>query len=464
MTKLAVILLITILNIVSVFASSPLGLEESIDLALENNKGILAEEQAFQASRWSEYNMLSNFFPQATFNTTAVRIDDKTYERATQTFKIPVFGADDMPTGDYIPFSPAALNGLYRTSYRTNFTVRQPIFTGGRIFLGYQMARLARQQAGNMLADKENDVRHQVTGTYFSILKMHDLQETVKKNIRASEASLQKVLQMKDVGMARQTDVLQWQVRLEEYRTTQRELDFNIAMLLELWNNQLGFSLVTYHPAGIEPGSFDEHIERFASKTGDEIEAYLAANVQLLIENNPQMQNIEITRELAGKNYTIAKGNFLPSLNLQFSYDLEESDKLDFSGESSWNIAAVLSFPLFRGGANYTNLRKARAEEREAEYASSAVEDFLITETRRLSRELITNALQVENSKVSRDYAQENYQIMNNLFEQGMITSSEFLDAETMLFAAETNVIAAYYDFITTRYELNKYTTFKGAE
>ena len=461
MAKVVLATLIISLQLISLFASTPLGLEESIEIALENNKELQAQEKGTKVAQWTQYNALSNFFPQAYFNATAVRIDDKTYERATEVYQIPVLGANGIPTGDYIPFSAGAMSGLYRTTYRTNFTVQQPIFNGGKIFLGYQIARLARQQAENALESKQYDVSQRVAETYFNILKLKDFYYIIDKSTTAAEAHLDRLNQLRDQGMARSTDVLQWQVRLQEYTASRREIYDNIEVLLELWNSMLGASGKVYHPLGIKLSRYDDQIDHYNSLNDNQIETFLSDNVLRLEEANPEMRNIELTRQMMSKQYTMSKGNFLPSLNLQFTYELENDDKLDLSGERNWNLAAVLSFPLFRGGANYTNLQRVRNEKRQTEYAVSAMEDHLRTETRRLSRQMITRAMQVESNRISLEYARENHQIMRNLFEQGLLTSSEFLDADTMLLNAEINLLSTYYDFIITRYELDKYTTWK---
>lgn len=456
--------LTVMLYIASLCGVTTIDLEESIVLSLENNKELRVEEKSYKSAQWNEYNVFSNLLPQAYLNTTAVRIDDKTYERATDTFKVPVFGQNNMPTGDYIPFSAAAMNGLHRTTYRTNITVQQPVFNGGQIFFGYRMARLARRQAENSFQNREREITHRVTDLYFSILKMQDILDTVKKNRVSAESHLQKLSRMKEAGMARQADVLQWQVRRQEYLTTQLELEYNIDLVLELWNNLLGFSDVLYHPARIDITAYEENITRYSTLTEDQESEFIERNVRAMLENNPQINTNKISKQIVRKNYLIAKGSFLPSLNLQFNYELENDDKLDFSGDRNWNIAAVLSFPIFRGGANYTNLRRARIDKRQVEYATSALEDYLITETKRVSREVIINAVRVRNNQTGLEYARQNYEILYNLFEQGMITGSEFLDAETMLFAGESNVIASYYDFILANYELYKYTTIKGVK
>ncbi|MBW6516756.1 MAG: TolC family protein [Candidatus Cloacimonetes bacterium] len=459
--KLALIILLFLVNITMLIASIPLSLDESIEVALENNKELQAQEKGARAAYWSQYNTLSNFFPQAYFNATAVRIDDKTYDRATEMFQIPVFGPNHLPTGDYIPFSAGAMNGIHRTTYRTNFTVQQPIFNGGKILLVYQISRLARQQADNALESKQYDVSQRVAEAYFNILKLKDMYFIIDKSMTSVESHLERVRQLQEQGMARQSDVLQWQVRLQEYLASSREVYDNIEIILELWNNMMGMTGKAYRPLEIDLSKYDELIDHYNTLNETQIEGFIIDNVKDLEKYNPEMQNIELTRKLMDKQYTISKGNFLPSLNLQFTYELENDDKLDLSGDRNWNLAAVLSFPLFRGGANYTNLQRARNEKREVEYATSALEDYMRLETRRLSRQLIINAMKIESNKLALDYARENYDILSNLFEQGLLTSSDLLDADTMLISAETNLIASYYDFIITRYELNKYTTLK---
>jgi outer membrane protein TolC len=63
----------------------------------------------------------------------------------------------------------------------------------------------------------------------------------------------------------------------------------------------------------------------------------------------------------------------------------------------------------------------------------------------------------VEDNKTALEFAQENHKIINELYEQGMVTNSELLDAEAMLFGSEMNLVASYYDYILLKYEIKKY-------
>jgi len=74
---------------------------------------------------------------------------------------------------------------------------------------------------------------------------------------------------------------------------------------------------------------------------------------------------------------------------------------------------------------------------------------------------VVTKAQTVENNKSALAFAKENHKLINNLFEQGMITNSDLMDADIMLFASEMNLVSSYYDFLISKYELIKFTNEK---
>jgi outer membrane protein TolC len=351
------------------------------------------------------------------------------------------------------------ISGMYKTSYRTGLTVTQPLFVGGKIVSGYQMARYNRMQTENSFLHKLNDVRHQVVATYFNILKLKDMRELVSNSLKTAELKKEQIALQQELGLAKRADYLQWQVRIYEYKKTERELSYNLEMLLELYNNLLGLETPEYTPAQIDYQAFSPEINNYAELEENEVKAFLQEEVSKFKQVNPLLKNLDLTQKMLETNRRMAKGNFLPSLSLQFNYEFENDDKLDLSGDKNWNIAAVLSMPLFKGGSNYADLRKSREELRQVQFMNSVVKDHYERETRRLSRQLVMSALNVSSSETAYEYAAENYKILSNLFEQNMLTNSDFLDAESLIFSSKIGLISAYFDFIITKYELEKYTT-----
>jgi len=430
-----------------------ISLEESIEAAISNNKELNAERKSQEIAAWRQTNAFSNFLPKAHLNATVVRIDDDTYDKATSIYQLPVLSSSThSPTGDYIPFSAGA--GINKTSYRTSLVVQQPLFLGGKITLGYQMSSLAKKISDNNYHQKESDTIFQVTDIYFNILRLQELQDLTNKSIDSATAQTERIIQMKELGMARESDVLQWQVREQEHKQNLIEIEDNIAVLSDLWRIVIGLDNTT--PAKIDVKAFNREIDDLAKYDSEETNSYLNDTVELVKAANPMLQITEISRALSKKSYRLAQGNFLPNLSMQFSYEIDDGDTFDLSGEKSWNIAGVLSLPLFTGGSNYSQLKIAQKELRQTELATSSAEEMLITEAKRVIRSQLRSAKNVKNSELSLKLTTSAYNTLNELHRQGMLSNQDLLDAESMFRAGEMQYITSIYDYIIAKYELKK--------
>jgi len=430
----------------SIFAET-ITLGESIGFALQNNKEILTEQNAVQSAEWQRKSAITNWLPKASFNAVAVQIDGKTYDSANEILEIPVFGFDGMPIGS-MPFSPSAMGGaFYQTTFTNKLSVQQPVFNGGKMILGYQLAKLAKEQTIYNLQNKENDIAFQVATLYLNILKLQDLQILSEKSIRSSSLHLKQVEQKFSAGLMKKTDVLQWQVKLQNEKTALQEIENNLVTLISMWKNLIGKNEL---PTKIEIAKLNMQIST------ENIEKYLIK----VKAQNPILQMLKTTNKMSKTAVTMAKGSFLPSLNLQFDYQIASADKFELklgNGDDSWNLMAMFSVPIFSGGTNFANLQSAKYEMKKAKLLSASAEENILIGAESAFRNLQTKTQTVNDSKIALDFAKENHKIINELFEQGMVTNSEILDADTMLFGSEMSVVNAYYDCILAEQEIKKY-------
>ncbi|MCK5051529.1 MAG: TolC family protein [Candidatus Cloacimonetes bacterium] len=450
------LLMLTLLFLSALYAVE-IDLDESIKLAQVNNKEIQAAEYSLKSANWGKFDAFSNFLPRVSFNSAIVRIDDETYDEAMQVFQMPVFNFNGMPTEYFIPFSAAAMGtGIYKTSYTNNITVQQPIFNGGKIILGYQLANLAKQQAEIALENKELDISYTVASVYFGFLKLKDIQKLTQKSLSSSISHLEKVEKNFEVGTAKKSDILQWKVKLNNDKTSNFEIENGLNEILSFWNSLIGVEEKI--PSKIQLAKYDTEIDGFVAMELNEIKAAKQDFLKRVEIASPTLNSIDLANKMMKKNYWMTKGNFLPSLNLQFDYQIESDDEFDFSGEDNWNLVAAVSVPLFTGGSNFSKVKQAKYEllktKKQTEYAR---ENYLIA-AENVFNKLITKARIVQDNKVALEFAKENHKIINQLFEQGMITNTELLDAETMLFGSEMNLISSYYDYVLTKFEIKKYT------
>ncbi len=453
--RLIVLVISVMLSIGGFFLHAyELSLEESIESALENNKQLQAEKKSKEIAVWQKRSALTNFLPKVNLNTSAVRIDDSSFEQATEIFEIPVLSRDPVNpfTEYYVPFSAAALQGIHQTSYRSNITVTQPLFLGGKIALSYRISSLASDISEKNYTQQINELTYQVAYLYFNILKLNEMQDITQKSIESANVQLATIQQKKELGMARKTDVLQWRVRLQEHHQTLIEVQDNLKVLTDLWSITVGQP--NRYPAPINTEKVLTSINSMADYDPEQSDEQIQKIIDQVMTGSPWLSITNISKDINRLSYRMAQGNFLPNLNLQFNYEIDDGETLDFSGNKSWNIAAVLSIPLFNGGANYTQLQVAKKELRQAEIASLSVMEMLENEAIRLARNQMRSAKAVKNSELNLELTRQNYNNLIQLLAQEMLTSRELLDAENMLRAAQMQHISSIYDFIVSKYEL----------
>ncbi len=453
--KKIVLLMLTLLLLSTLFAVE-INLDESIKLAQENNKEIQAEKYSLKSAKWGKFDAFSNFLPRVSFNSTIVRIDDEIFDEATQIMQVPVLNSIGMPTGDFIPFSASAMgSGIYQTSYTNNITVQQPIFNGGKIILGYQLTNLVKEQAEIALENKELDVSYAVASTYFGFLKLKDIQKLTQKSLSSTISHLEKVQKNFEVGTAKKSDILQWKVKLNNDKTSNFEIENGLNEILSFWKNLIGAEESI--PTKINLEKYDVEIDGFASMEPKDIKVAKHDFLQRVEITSPTLNSIDLANKMMKKNYWMTKGNFLPSLNLQFDYQIESDDEFDFSGDDNWNLVAAISVPLFTSGSNFSKVKQAKYELLKTDKQTEYARDNYMIAAENVFNKLITSARIINDNKVALEFAKENHKLINKLFEQGMVTNSELLDAEIMLFGSEMNLISSYYDYVLTKFEMKKY-------
>lgn len=438
-----------------------ISLNDAITLAFKNNKSFIAEKNTYKSSKWDKKNALTNFFPKIDLNATAVRIDNDTYEEANAVYKLPVFNSLGVPTGDYIPISIGDLSGgVYKTTYATDITIQQPIFNGGKLFLGYTIARLNTKQALQNLISSQNDLKYNVADTYLNILNIQDMIKIANKSLTSSQAQLEKIRNKFNVGMAKKSDVLQWEVKVENDKITLEELKNSLSVLKTYWFNILGLESLSEAamPDRVDLTSYDKEISLLHSMS--EVTKYDTLNYVLSVvkAENPDLKSITLTERIAKTAHKLAISNFLPSLNLQYTRTFDQDDKLNFDGGDSWNIAAVLSLPVFHFGSNITNLKKSSSQYKSTKLQLEDAREKILMAAENSVYDLITKAKKVISGKLAYENAQENYNIVNDLFDQGMVTNTELMDAEIMLYSIELGLQTSYYDFVRAKFALEKYT------
>jgi outer membrane protein len=214
----------------------------------------------------------------------------------------------------------------------------------------------------------------------------------------------------------------------------------------------------------------------------DKLVLTLDGSMELAFKNNPRYQIA--LREVKKANASIgeAYSNILPqinaSANLQHSWDIQESTipnfikaglgssfpgydqmddfiRLSFGLENTLTYGAILTQPLFLGGAGVAGIRAANAAERAMESNLEATRQNLIYNTANAFYACLVAKEVAIVQEEALEQAQENYEMVEKKYNAGAASKFDLMRAKVNVANLRPNAISARNNFKTALTQLN---------
>jgi len=169
------------------------------------------------------------------------------------------------------------------------------------------------------------------------------------------------------------------------------------------------------------------------------------------------LKSYDVNKNMAEEQVGFARGAFWPNVGLFAIYNRADQDPsgATLNGESV--LAGVsLTFPFFEGGLRMAELREAKARQRQAQLA---YDDFRKSVDIELQAAYLDVQTQRGTLKFLEDqlaFAQDNYNAVMRQFDNGLATSLDVMDANSLLLSADNNVAEALYNYQLAHLKLKK--------
>jgi outer membrane protein len=168
---------------------------------------------------------------------------------------------------------------------------------------------------------------------------------------------------------------------------------------------------------------------------------------QLALER-ADLKSYDMQTKMAERQVKYARGAFWPNVGLFAIYNKGDQSPLGSTFNDESVLGGVsLSFPFFEGGLRIAEYKEAKAKEHQARLA---YEDF----KKSVDIELRASCLDLETLKGSlkfledqQSFAKDNYNAVMKQLENGLSTSLDVMDANTLLLTSEKDVTEALYNY-----------------
>jgi len=403
-----------------------LTLEESIKIALERSLFVKSAEQEIKAKEFEERSSKADFYPKLSTSYTYTRLDEDTIDDARYT------GYPYNPiTGTH--FS-REVSPLETNNYEFNVTATQPLFTGWRLTTLRELASLGVDTAKIKKEAVIEDLVLNVKEVYFGILKAEKLEKVAIQAEEQLEAHLRVAQAFYDVGIIAKNELLQTGVQMAQARQDLIRATNLVEITRSVFNKLLRRGLdkkvkiediLDYHP----------------------VELTLDQCMEWAELNRPEIKELSLNVMSAEKGVEFSKSSYYPSVNLIGNYQRRADDALLGSdpGEDvdSWTIILKGEWAFWEWGKTRHDVAATRAGLAKVKYLLQDIKDNIQLEVKKAHLYLTEAEKSIQVARTAVVQAEENFRMNEERYKQQVATSTDVLDAQTLLTQARTNYFNA---------------------
>jgi outer membrane protein len=161
-----------------------------------------------------------------------------------------------------------------------------------------------------------------------------------------------------------------------------------------------------------------------------------------------ELKSLETQRTIAERTIKFTYGAYWPTLSVEGVYArLSQSPDPGIQpGESTYG-GLRLNFPFFEGGLRAAEVNEARARKRQVDYAYQDAKKSIGLEVDGAFLDLITQKGVLSSLEDQLGFANDNYSAVLKQFQNGLASSIDVIDANTLLVTAQRQLAEAVYSY-----------------
>ncbi len=368
--------------------------------------------------------------------------------------QLPEIKATLMGSEAFIPTHKIQIKGMmekpftlpsHSTMYIGTLGVNEAIFAGNKMRYAKESAQLLQEIAKQEKAHDRKGVIFNIIRAYINLYKIDQNLKVIEKNLQDIQGRLEETIKFKNQGLATKNDVLRFELQKSQARLTQIDLqnnrqvaNFALVTLLGLPDQTLlKIDSIGQNNASIPP------IENFIQQALQQREDLQVYDVQKRL-NQTKVKSIKADKLPvlgAGVNtyYVNPSGTFIPPAR---SYLVPITVGLNLS----WNISSLYT--------TKNKVSEALIQRQKIKVAKEAATDQIKVAVNKNYHAYLQSLQRIKVLQTAVKQAKENDRIMELKYQNQLATTTDRIDAQTMLYKSLINLGLAKADAAISWYQL----------
>lgn len=328
-------------------------------------------------------------------------------------------------------------------------TVTQPVYTGGAITSGIELAELKSTASRYATELQRDNIRFRLAGFYLDIYKYTNLRKVVENNIAQARKVLEEMNARYEQGVALRNDITRYELLVSNLELQLIRIDNT----LEILNNNLVLT------AGLEPGTIivpDHAILSRSLPSASESTWQSEASA-----NAPALKLAGAEVDISRKAEDLVKSERLPKIGLQAGWTIDGPILVEVPpinrNLSYWYAGVGVTYNLASLYKSNKSLAKRKIATQHAVDKLDAARQSLSMDVRADYTRYLEAYEELKTGEKAVELADRNYNTISTRYsaDMALITdlldaSNSKLDAEQRLVNARINIIYYYYKLLFT--------------
>lgn len=336
-----------------------------------------------------------------------------------------------------------------RNIFFAGISLTQPIYMGGKIRAYNVITKFAEDLAQQQHNIALQEVVYNADAAYWqaiSLVAKKKLAQSYLDLLKKMDEDVQKMIQQ---GVATKADGLTVSVKLNEAEMTMTKVENGLALSKMLLCQICGLPLQT------ELTLADENIEDIQTLRVDNVEA----NAEVAFNNRPELKSLELATKMYEKKVAIIRSEYLPTVAFLGNYVATNPSLLNgfetkFKG--MWNVGFLVKVPIWHWNEGSNKIKAAKTDQNIARYQYEEAREKIELQVNQAIFKVNEAQKKLAMSEKNRDKADENLRYAQLGFREGVIATSNLLEAQTAWLSAQSEKIDAQIEVKLTEVYLNK--------
>ena len=459
----------------TVKAQSFLSLDSCRALALANNKDLLISNEKISAAHYQRKAAFTNYLPnfsatgaymrnqkefsllnndqKAALSGLGTNLAGPIQQAATK--RQPLISSLSGKLGAVLPALDQAGNSLVdalrtdtRNVYAGAITLTQPLYMGGKIRAYNKITKYAEELAQEQHHGGMQEVIMSTDQAYWQVISLVNKKKLAEGYLKLLQQLDSDVEKMINEGVATKADGLSVRVKVNEAEMTLTKVEDGLSLARMLLCQLCGIDLSS--PITLA----DENMEDIPLLTTDP-----HFDLSTAYENRPEIRSLELATQIYKQKVNVTRAEHLPSIALMGNYMVTNPsvfNSFENKFKGMWNVGVMVQIPIWHWGEGIYKTRAAKAEARIAQYQLQDAREKIELQVNQAAFKVKEAGKKLVMSSKNMEKAEENLRYATLGFKEGVIATSNVLEAQTAWLSAHSEKIDAQIDVKLTEIYLKK--------